>query len=327
MFEAYRSLLIASCLLATVSCGDEEGAATKADAGAETDASQLSEAGGGSTLLPEYVLSSSDSVPEGVAFDPQERAFYAGSLNGGSITKVSADGKESIFRPADGSALVGLKVDVKRRRLWACATDAVWAFELLDGTRSHEIPLSAAADGARCNDLVVDEDDGKVYVTDPGLPNIYSVDRADVVSVYATNPAFSAGSLGLNGITFSADGSALLAGLFIRGQLFHIPMANPAEIKEVALTGEAFASPDGLVMLEAALYAVSNNELKKVTFEDASSLKGKVTLQAFAEGGLSTGTAAEGELYAIRSGTFNYVTKQPLSLPFKIVRIDRSKFK
>ena len=55
-------------------------------------------------LQDRYVLGSEDSVPEGVAFDPVERAFYATSLQGGSITRVSADGEEAVFRAADNRA-------------------------------------------------------------------------------------------------------------------------------------------------------------------------------------------------------------------------------
>ena len=39
-------------------------------------------------LLDRYELLSPDSVPEGVAFDPNERAFYATSLKGGSIVRI-----------------------------------------------------------------------------------------------------------------------------------------------------------------------------------------------------------------------------------------------
>jgi hypothetical protein len=44
------------------------------------------------TPLPDqYELSSDDSVPEGVTFDPQTRQFYATSLQGGSIVRPNAD--------------------------------------------------------------------------------------------------------------------------------------------------------------------------------------------------------------------------------------------
>ena len=52
-------------------------------------------------LKPEYILSSNDSLPEGVTFDPVNRAFYAGSLEGGTITRIDADGTESIFFEID----------------------------------------------------------------------------------------------------------------------------------------------------------------------------------------------------------------------------------
>ena len=48
-------------------------------------------------LAPVYTLSSNDSFPEGVTYDPIDRAFYTGSLQGGTITRVDADGTESSF--------------------------------------------------------------------------------------------------------------------------------------------------------------------------------------------------------------------------------------
>jgi hypothetical protein len=41
-------------------------------------------------LLESYALSSPDSVPEGVAFDPVERSFYATSLQGGGVVRIDS---------------------------------------------------------------------------------------------------------------------------------------------------------------------------------------------------------------------------------------------
>jgi hypothetical protein len=63
-------------------------------------------------LSNEYTLSSKNSIPEGVTFDPVDRAFYAGSLQGGTITRVNADGTESIFFDSEiEQSFTGMKVD------------------------------------------------------------------------------------------------------------------------------------------------------------------------------------------------------------------------
>ena len=105
-------------------------------------------------LADEYPLSSQDSMPEGVTFDPVDRAFYAGSLNGSTITRVDADGTESVFFALAGEvSFSGMKVDARNRRLWVCASfrdpaiplgeegslyTEMWIFDLESGNKIHE---------------------------------------------------------------------------------------------------------------------------------------------------------------------------------------------
>ena len=136
----------------------------------------------GPPLLERYELSSEDSVPEGVAFDPETRTFYATSLQGASIVRIDADGRESAFRPADSRArLGGAKVDSRARRLWVCAQQVdgldnrVWVLDLATGDLITEFLLAALTTHGSCNDLVLDSN-GVAYVTDPSNPYIYRLD-------------------------------------------------------------------------------------------------------------------------------------------------------
>src|SRR5262245_31853319 len=83
------------CLLLVVGCSEAEDKAPNASA----------------PLLDEYVLSSEDSIPEGVTFDPVEPAFYVSSLNGGGLTRLHADGREDQFAAPSGARVAGIKVD------------------------------------------------------------------------------------------------------------------------------------------------------------------------------------------------------------------------
>src|SRR5262245_12726187 len=60
-------------------------------------------------------FSDRDLYPEGGAFDPVDRAFYVGSLRHGNITRVAADGSESILFAGeggdDGRLTLGMQVD------------------------------------------------------------------------------------------------------------------------------------------------------------------------------------------------------------------------
>lgn len=307
-------------------CGDESDAGDNAGTGGSAGAG-----GNGPNVPPEplraeYLLSSEDSIPEGVTFDPVERAFYVGSFNGGSITRILADGTEEVIRTADGGSLTGMKVDEERRRLWVCASPELWVFDLDDDTRSHVFPLSAAAEGAGCNDVTVDGE-GRAYATDSTRPNIYtaSVDTTDA-SVFAADPSFEATVLGLNGIEVSEDGSMLFVVKFLEGKLFTVSLTTPTDITEVALSGDDFSMPDGVVVLEGHVYAISDSNLKRVAFDASGYASGTVTTVPYPEGGLSTGTAAEGRLYAVRSETTAFVLNQPIDLPFKIVEFSLGSF-
>ena len=154
-------------------------------------------------LADEYPLSSKDSKPEGVTFDPIDRAFYAGSLQGGTITRVDADGTESVFFALDRDvSFAGMKVDAHNRRLWVCASfrdptiplgeegslyTEMWIFDLVSGEKTHAYSLPAIAPNARCNDFNLDEN-GIGYLPDSQKPNIYRIDPdEDFGTLYVDN--------------------------------------------------------------------------------------------------------------------------------------------
>lgn len=281
-----------------------------------------------------YVLSSEDSVPEGVAFDPVERTFYATSLQGGSITRVSGGGEESVFRPADNRAsLVGAKIDADSRRLWVCAQDVdgldnrVWVFDLVSADLVQEYLLGALATDGNCNDLVLD-DNGAAYVTDPSNPYIYRLDPATGTgSIFATDPLFAGlpgAALGLNGITFNADGNALVVAKLAARQLLWVSFPDPDVIRALELSGDALPLPDGLVELDGDIYSVSDSTVSRTRL-NAGQTAGQV-LVTEQRSGLSTATVAEGDIYVIKSEVFNFVIDAPLDTPFEIFRVDLEAF-
>ena len=285
-------------------------------------------------LLARYVLSSQDSVPEGVAFDPVDRAFYATSLQGASITRIAADGSETLFRPADNRArLGGVKIDADTRRLWVCANQVdamdnrVWVFDLDSGTQVLEFLLGALSPGGDCNDLALD-DSGVAFVTDPANPFIYRLDPvSEQGEVLATDPLFidiTGAGLGLNGIALSPDGSALLVAKFAPAGLLRVSLPDAATITQVALSGDALPPPDGLAVLDGELYSVSDRAVSRVRL-GAGDASGEVSV-ATQISGLSTATIADEQLYVIKSEVFNFVLERPLELPFEIFRVDLADF-
>ncbi len=290
------------------------------------------------TLMPlsdRYELSSADSVPEGVAFDPQERAFYATSLQGGSIVRIDAAGHESVFRAADNRAqLLGAKVDARQRRLWVCARQVdgtdnrVWVFDLATALLEMEFLLGALTTDGSCNDLVLDTA-GVAYVTDSANPYVYRLDPATGTgSILATDPLLddiTGAGLGLNGIALTPDESALIVGKFVPASLLRISLPDADSIEPIVLTGDTLPPPDGLVVLDGDLYTVSNDSVSRVR-PNADFSAGDVVTVAQQQSGLSTATAAGSELYVIKSEVLNFVLRRPLDTPFEIFRVDRDAF-
>lgn len=285
-------------------------------------------------LLQSYILSSNDSFPEGVAYDPQDRAFYATSLQGGSIVRFDAAGQESIFRAADNRArLLGAKVDSARRRLWVCAQgvddvdNRVWVFDLASAQLDMEFLLGALSTDGSCNDLALNSD-GIAYVTDPDNPYLYRLDpETGIGTIFATDPQFNditGAGLGLNGIALTPDETALIVGKFAPASLFRVSLPDASSINLMTLSGDALPPPDGIVFLENDLYTVSNNSVTRVRMNGDYSVGELVTVEQ--KSGLSTATVADSGLYVIKSEVFSFVLNLPVDLPFEIFQVDTATF-
>jgi DNA-binding beta-propeller fold protein YncE len=69
-----------------------------------------------------FTIKEKDIIPEGIAHDPKENAFYLSSINKRKIMKITANGKVTDFvtSGADGlMEVLGMKVD-SEQKLWAC---------------------------------------------------------------------------------------------------------------------------------------------------------------------------------------------------------------
>jgi Cu-Zn family superoxide dismutase len=278
-------------------------------------------------LAEEYPLSAKDSKPEGVTFDPIDRAFYAGSLDGGTITRVDADGTESVFFDLDSDvSFSGMKVDALNRRLWVCASfrdstiplgeegslyTEIWIFDLVSGKKTHAYSLPAIVPYARCNDFNLDEN-GIGFFPDSQKPNIYKIDpQEDTGTLYVeNNPILEPESTlsdglrffvpGSNGVVVTPDARYLLIANTPANTLFRVSLSDPSDIIEVVLLGDDFTAPDGLVMFNQTLYAVSSGKIHQVTFTSTTFDEG--TVQSIDSiGGTTTGTRAEDQLYVIKS--------------------------
>jgi hypothetical protein len=171
-----------------------------------------------------FVAGDPDLLPESVAYDPVERAWYLGSLARHEVVRVAADGSARGFAAAEGRGrVIGIKIDAPRRRLWMLETTidsaaprtyggvggwtSLRAYDLATG---REIARHAPADreGPHLfNDLAVSAA-GDVYVSDLFGNAVWRLRAgADSLEVLARGPRFH----WPNGITLSTDGSRLYA--------------------------------------------------------------------------------------------------------------------
>jgi sugar lactone lactonase YvrE len=131
-----------------------------------------------------FALGDPDLVPEGIAYDAADDAFYVGGLHGRTVLRVRRDGTRRAFAAPRAEGLgqvLGLRVDAARRTLWLATLvpDSAaprfqrgiggWAFlhayDLRTGRRTGRW---AAPDSSRphlLNDVAVTAG-GDVYVTD-----------------------------------------------------------------------------------------------------------------------------------------------------------------
>jgi len=211
-----------------------------------------------------------DLIAEGITYDPVSRSFFVGSLYCRKIVEVDASGnaRDFISEKQDGIwSVLGMKVDAKRRVLWANNANSEDDMlmkdpehETVGQTAIHKYDLNTrklikkyvlAVKGERhfFNDLAITKT-GDVYITDSNDGSIYRILAAqDQLEKFVKSP----GMTYPNGIALSADDSHLyvahLAGISVID-------LNTKEVKPiVAPENVATNSIDGMVLYGNSLIA------------------------------------------------------------------------
>lgn len=144
-----------------------------------------------------FRIADRELIPEGIAYDPVERTFYVGSTFRRKIVSINAAGAVRDFttEAQDGlRAVLGLRVDARRRVLWAISSHAgltlpisgnprdclgcssVLKYDLRTGRLIKRYDLSNTPQPHFLNDLTVTRD-GDVYITDTIGGSIYLISR------------------------------------------------------------------------------------------------------------------------------------------------------
>ncbi|MCO6511030.1 MAG: hypothetical protein J5I65_09570 [Aridibacter famidurans] len=170
-----------------------------------------------------FSLMEKDLLPENVAYDPVDKAFYVGSTRKGKIVRFK-DGVASDFASREAHGLwqvIGMKVDPARRVLWVCSSmgenlegysksdtnpAGIFKFDLGTGELIRKYVLDRPGEVHFFNDLVVNAS-GDVFIThmfDDAAIYTISTER-DELEVFLKPERFAAP----NGIAISDDGSLL----------------------------------------------------------------------------------------------------------------------
>jgi len=219
-----------------------------------------------------FSIPEKDLIPEGIAYDPVDKAFYLGSVHKCKIIKIDKHGKISDFTEPGQDGLLpvlGMRVDSKRGFLWAVSsygfykadiprdllgTTGVFKYDLQTKKRLKKYMLPQE-ENHMLNDLTIGSN-GDVYVTDWRIPAIYLISSdKDTIEKFYDLPRRP------NGIDFSGDGSKL----FIAGAgigVLDIPTKTFRELKHPV---NMYLSGDGLYYYRNSLIAVQNGGLRKVT--------------------------------------------------------------
>jgi hypothetical protein len=218
-----------------------------------------------------FVLPDPDFIPEGIAWDPADRAFYVGSLTGRGIVRVSGGSIATWVRPDSVplTQILGLRVDEPRRRLWVASLvsdtaaprffrgpggwAALEAFDLPGGRLLGRWAPDSAGPHL-LNDIAITPG-GDVYVTDSEGSALHRLrgGQGALERVHHDADGFNYP----NGIATSADGSRLYVAHWEGVSTFELDVAADLEREPVrAPPGVATTGIDGLYRCGNGLVAV-----------------------------------------------------------------------
>jgi sugar lactone lactonase YvrE len=218
-----------------------------------------------------FALPDPDFIPEGIAWDPADGAFYVGSLSGRGIARIAGDSVATWVR-TDSTRLtqiLGLRVDEPRRRLWVASlvVDTAaprffrgpggWA-----GLEAYQLPsgrllgrwVPDSAGPHLLNDIVV-APGGDVYVTDSEGSALHRLRGGDgtLERVHHDPDRFTYP----NGIALSADASRLYVAHWEGLSSFDLRADGGLTPERVSVpAGVATTGVDGLYRCGEGLLAV-----------------------------------------------------------------------
>lgn len=221
-----------------------------------------------------FMLSETDLIPEGIAYDPLDKAFFLSSLHKRKIVRVrlrrhrapivedfTSQGQDGLY------STLGMKVDAERRVLWVCSSAesfmqgysesdagkaALFKYDLNTRKliRKYEVGPNPRH---LLNDIALNAE-GDVFVTDTATGEIFTVKpERDELEIFIPAGRFESP----NGIAISNDGRQL----FISDLPFGVYVVDLKTKRSERLPQSVGISPsgsDGLYFYDHSLIGIIN---------------------------------------------------------------------
>ncbi len=279
-------------------------------------------------LATSYTLSDAVDFPEGLAWHPEQRAFYVSSLGHGGLTRVDLDGGEvRVFQPeGEGWTSLGGKVG-EEGSVYFCgvqnpsteqASAELWIHDP-NSEDTTRVPLQGVAN---CNDLAIDG--RQVFLSDRESARMHRVDLDTLQSeIFLEDPLLEPGLIGNNGLVRTTDG-ALILGQYSPPKLIRIPIEDREALAEIPLDGDEIGSlpdgADGIAWFGEELVIAANKRVAVVGSSDDWQ-SGTVRARDL-EVGIAAVTVAEGQVYGLKGEVVPWVLGLEPELPFQILAVE-----
>jgi sugar lactone lactonase YvrE len=205
---------------------------------------------------------------ESIAQGEKKGMFYLGSIHKRKIVRTDEKGNTSDFTSSaqDGlTAVFGVKVDIKKNILWACASpmpemenfdttarSAVFKYDLKTKKLISKYLTNEKQDNA-FGDMTLDSK-GNPYISDSKTATIFTVDEktGKLTSFFKSDEFWS-----IQGITFSADEKYLFIADYVKG-IYRLKLDDKSLLLLPAKFEVSLKSIDGMTFYNNSLVTIQN---------------------------------------------------------------------
>ncbi|MBL7850949.1 MAG: hypothetical protein JNN04_08610 [Cyclobacteriaceae bacterium] len=214
-----------------------------------------------------FVLTDRSLHVESVSVNLNTGTAYVGSVHKRKIVAIDANGNARDFtKPGEHglTAVLGLRVDLKRQSLWACSSplEEMDGYDSLLPSRVYRFDLEtgkllaqyeAPGTGHVLGDLAIGPN-GQVLVSDSRTNEVYIVnEKSGALDRFLTDETFWS----MQGLTFSDDGKYVFIADYVKGP-FRLEMATRKLIKIGSTPENSLKGIDGLLFHQGTLLALQN---------------------------------------------------------------------